>query len=173
MTPIQKLIGMLVLILLLMAGSAAVAWRWQANSYGLQLAELAKTKEQEIAKAEQQARVEEQRRQSAVEKVRSDAQEQNKAATADAGAADVAGDRLHVTADEFASRFSGSTCDPSAAQRGASAVRAAMVLSDLLQRADKRAGELAAAYDQARVAGLACEAAYDSLRVKGGRSKAL
>jgi len=41
--------------------------------------------------------------------------------------------------------------------------RAAMVLSDLLARADKRATELAALADKSRIAGLACEAAYDGL----------
>jgi len=38
-----------------------------------------------------------------------------------------------------------------------------MVLSDLLARADERAGELAAAFDQARVAGQQCEREYDAL----------
>jgi hypothetical protein len=39
-----------------------------------------------------------------------------------------------------------------------------MVLSDMFQRADKRAGELAKAYDAARIAGLACERSYGALR---------
>ncbi|MGY2680808.1 hypothetical protein ACVWVZ_000142 [Pseudomonas tolaasii] len=52
-----------------------------------------------------------------------------------------------------------------------SATRAAMVLSDLLQRADKRAGELAVAYDRARIAGLACERAYNSLESTGSRAR--
>lgn len=90
----------------------------------------------------------------------SDAREKNQAATVDAGAADAAGDRLDVEAGKFAATACG---DPGVAQRGASATRAAMVLSDLLQRADKRAGELAAAYDRARIAGLACEQQCDSL----------
>ena len=38
-----------------------------------------------------------------------------------------------------------------------------MVLSDLLARADDRAGELARAYDRARIAGETCEAFYDAL----------
>lgn len=70
-------------------------------------------------------------------------------------------DRLHVEASQFAATACG---DPGIAQRGASATRAAMVLSDLLQRADKRAGELAVAYDRARIAGLACERSFDSMR---------
>lgn len=39
---------------------------------------------------------------------------------------------------------------------------------DLLARADARAGELAAAYDQARIAGLACEASYNGLTKPSG-----
>jgi hypothetical protein len=39
-------------------------------------------------------------------------------------------------------------------------LRAAMVLSQLLERADARAGDLAKAYDRARIAGEACESAY-------------
>jgi hypothetical protein len=38
------------------------------------------------------------------------------------------------------------------------------VLADVLGRADDRAGELAAALDASRAAGLACERAYDALR---------
>ncbi|PZQ36549.1 MAG: DUF2514 domain-containing protein, partial [Pseudomonas putida] len=38
-----------------------------------------------------------------------------------------------------------------------------MVLSDLLTRADARAGELAKAYDRARIAGQTCEASYNAL----------
>ncbi|KPY93317.1 Uncharacterized protein ALO36_04280, partial [Pseudomonas syringae pv. tomato] len=53
--------------------------------------------------------------------------------------------------------------DTGASERGKAATRAAMVLSDLLGRADSRAGELAKAYDQSRVAGLACERSYQSL----------
>nr|WP_236167116.1 DUF2514 family protein [Pseudomonas fulva] len=38
-----------------------------------------------------------------------------------------------------------------------------MVLSDLLARADARAGELARAYDRVRIAGQLCEASYNGL----------
>lgn len=38
-----------------------------------------------------------------------------------------------------------------------------MVLSDLLARADAQAGELAKAYDIARIAGQQCEHEYDTL----------
>lgn len=161
MTPAQRLAGMVVLILVLMAVAAGVTWQVQEWRYGKQLADRDAAHAIAVAEAGRVAREEEQRRQLAVNKEASDAREQNKAAAVDAGAADAAGDRLHVEAGKFAAAACG---DSGASQRGAPATRAAMVLSDLLQKADKRAGELAAAYDRARIAGKACEAAYISLK---------
>ncbi|WP_406822903.1 DUF2514 family protein [Pseudomonas asplenii] len=46
---------------------------------------------------------------------------------------------------------------------GEAVARYARVLADVLERADKRAGVLAAAADQSRARGVACEAAYDYL----------
>ena len=160
MTPVQKLAGLAVLILVLMASAAGVTWQVQEWRYGKQLAEIGKAQALAITEAGNTARQEEQRRQSAVNKEASDAREQNKAAAVDAGTADAAGERLHVEADKFAAAACG---DPGVAKRGPSATRAAMVLSELLQRADQRAGELAVAYDRARIAGLACEATYSIL----------
>ncbi len=158
MTPGQILAA----ILLGMAIAAGGTWKVQDWRYSTKLADIGKAQAIAITNAGNDARAEEQRRQASVNKEASDAREQNKAATVDAGAADAAGDRLHVEADKLAATACG---DPGAAQRGASATRAAMVLSDLLRRADKRAGELAAAYDRARIAGLTCEASYNSLSV--------
>lgn len=140
---------------------AMAIWQVQDWRYGKQLAEISEAQALSITEASNMARQEEQRRQATVNKEASDAREQNKAADADAGNADAAGDRLHVESDKFASAACG---DPGSAQRGASATRAAMVLSDLLKRADKRAGELAVAYDRARIAGLACERSYGGVR---------
>lgn len=161
MTPAQKLVGLVVLILGLMSSAAGFTWQVQEWRYGKQLADLGKAQALAITEAGNTARQEEKRRQSAVNKEASDAREQSKAAGVDAGTADAAGERLHVEAGKFAAAACG---DSGAAQRGASASRAAMVLSELFQRADKRAGELAAAYDQARIAGLACERSYGGLR---------
>lgn len=147
-------------ILLAMAITGGSTWQVQDWRYGKQLAEIGKAQALAITEAGNTARSEEQRRQAKVNKEASDAREQNKAATVDAGTADAAGDRLHVEANQFAATACG---DPGAAQRGASATSAAMVLSDLLQRADKRAGELAVAFDRARIAGLTCERSYDAI----------
>lgn len=151
-------------MLLAMAISAGGTWQVQEWRHGKQLADISKAQALAITEAGSRARQEEQRRQAAVNKEASDAREQIKAATSDASVADAAGDRLHVEAGKFAATSCG---DPGAAKRGASATRAAMVLSELFQRADKRAGELAAAYDRARIAGLTCERSYESLRVRG------
>lgn len=157
MTPSQILVA----ILLAMAVSAGGTWKVQDWRYGARLADIARDQAIAITEAGNAAHKEEQRRQASVNKEASNAREQNKAAAVDAGAADAAGDRLHVDADKLAA----DACpdDSGTAKRGASATRAAMVLSDLLQRADKRAGELAAAYDRSRIAGLACERSYNQI----------
>ena len=157
MTPGQILAA----VLLAMAISAAGTWQVQDWRYEKRLADIERDRALAITEAGDKARKEEQRRQAAVNKEASDAREQNKAASVDASTADAAGDRLHIEAGKFAATACG---DPGAAQRGASATRAAMVLSELFQRADKRAGELAAAYDRARIAGQTCEAAYTTLK---------
>lgn len=113
--------------------------------------------------AEASAREEEQRRAAAQQKAREDAQKDQKAADADATAADAAGQRLRDEAGKFAVATSCTASDPATFARGSSATRAAMVLSDLLSRADARAGELAKAYDDARIAGLQCERERDGL----------
>jgi hypothetical protein len=112
------------------------------------------------AAAETSYRAEERRRQTAINQVESNAREQNKNAATDAASADALGERLHVAADDLAARSGKCTDDTDTAERGKAATRAAMVLSDLLKRSDSRAGDLAQAYDRARIAGLACEQAY-------------
>lgn len=115
-------------------------------------------------KAEQEARTEEKRRQAEIDEVRDNAQEKIDQAQADATAAGIESGRLHEQARRLAARASQCASNPGTAQGGQAAGQSAMVLADLLSWADERAGELAAAYDRARVSGLACERAYDSLR---------
>jgi len=116
---------------------------------------------------ERAERQEEQRRAAAQEEVRANAYEQQ--ATADAGAAgaDAARQRLRDEVGKLAAAVSCAGPDPAAAARGEAARRAAMVLSDLLARSVDTNRDLAAAYDSARVAGLACEASYGALKPPG------
>ncbi|MBF8674799.1 DUF2514 domain-containing protein [Pseudomonas fulva] len=112
---------------------------------------------------ERDARQQEQQRAQAQEEARAHAYEQHQAADADAAGADAAGQRLRDDGANFAAAVSCPGTDTAAVARGQAATRAAMVLSDLLARADARAGELAKAYDQSRIAGEQCRREYDAL----------
>ena len=112
--------------------------------------------------ADQSARREEQRRQKVADDASQDAKNQIESAKADAADANAVAVRMLKQADRLA-RFAGdSSCAASASSNGTATAGPAMVLADVLGRVDGVAGELAAAYDAARIAGLACE------RVAGG-----
>lgn len=83
------------------------------------------------------------------------------AAQADAATARSAATSLRKQLADYRSRVS---CDPSAPVGGEAAEDALFLLTDLLNRADDRAGELAEFADQAHLAGRACEAAYNAVR---------
>ncbi|WP_296230393.1 DUF2514 domain-containing protein [Pseudomonas sp. UBA4617] len=116
---------------------------------------------------ERGARQEEQRRAQAQEEARAHAHEERTIADSGAAGADTAGERLQHEGARLAATVSCPGTDTAAIARGQAAIRAAMVLSHLLARADARAGELAKAYDSARIAGRQCEHEYDALRGKG------
>lgn len=101
---------------------------------------------------------------------RLDAQEVNQrahdqelaAAQRDAAGARLAADRLRSQLSAFVA----ASRDPAAGVNGAPTADPIGVLADVLGRADKRAGVLAAYADAARAAGLQCERNYDSLKAK-------
>ena len=132
------------------------AWQLKWDKQSLELAEAK-------AKAIERVREEEQRMQSAIDKVRQHAEQQIARAEADATDADAAADRVRHAAERLAARAGECASYPTATQSGTAAAQPAVVLADLLSRADARAGELAKAYDRARASGLACERAYLSL----------
>ncbi|WP_236322205.1 DUF2514 family protein [Aeromonas veronii] len=132
---------------------------WQAK-WDRQVAELASAK----ARSLQLAREEEQRRQDAIEKVRQDAEQQIARAQTDAVAANAVAVSLREQTRRLAARASQGASHSDTAQPSQAVEQPAVVLADVLGRIDARAGELAAAYDRARAAGLACEQAYDALR---------
>lgn len=115
------------------------------------------------AQAESSAREEEQRRAAAQEEARAHAQKEQSAADVDAAGADAAGQRLRNEASKLAGSVGCPGTDPAAVARGQAATRAALVLSELLERSVATNTELAAAYDRARIAGLTCEASYTGL----------
>ncbi|WP_409307663.1 DUF2514 family protein [Pseudomonas putida] len=114
-------------------------------------------------RAAAQARQEEQRRAEAQEEARAHAQKARKIADNGAAGADAAGQRLQRDAENLVASVSCAGTDTAAVARGETATRAVMVLSDLLARADARAGQLAKAYDRAKIAGDQCAKEYDYL----------
>ena len=139
--------------LLFGAGWIAQGWRLNAD-----IAQIETEQAQALTDAIQQARAEEQRRQIALEGIRKDAHDQISTAVADAAAAHAAAVGLQQQVDRLAAR----RCPASTAGSPA-ADPAGLLLADLLGRIDKRAGELSAYADRARIAGDACVASYKSL----------
>jgi len=137
------------------AGAAGVQSQWAAER-ARQTAE--------ALKASEAARAEEQRRAAAQQEVQRDAQLQVDQARADAAAARAAGGRLRDQLAAFRRAAGSNTAAPAG---GAAAGDPLGVLADVLERADERAGDLAAYADAARIAGAACERSYDALRAVG------
>jgi hypothetical protein len=172
-TPARKLLVCLIAALVL-AGLCCAAL-YAAYSHGVTVTNAARGAEwsqavaiqqTEHARAVQAARNEEQRLQRETDQVGIDAREKNAIADADGLGLDAAGDRLHVQAGKLAASDGACTSNTGSANRGAPVTRAALVLSQLLERADARAGDLAKAYDRARIAGMACEQAYQHIQVR-------
>lgn len=123
---------------------------------------------QATADAVQAARDEEQRRAAAIQEIADAASNALAVARADAVRARAAADRLRRAAETYAAAHCGAAPeDPAVAPGSAPATGPGLVLADVLGRADDTAGDLAAAFDAARAAGLACQRAYDSLTAEG------
>lgn len=148
------------------AGESAAGARWQSR-WDRQSAELKHAR----AVAAEQLRIEEQRRHDAVEGIRNDAQRKIEQAQADAASAVAAADSMRQQAKRLAARTGQCSSSASATHGSETAGSPGMVLADVLARADEAAGELAAAYDRARVAGVACEQAYQALRAGDRQSQ--
>ncbi|WGV21950.1 DUF2514 family protein [Pseudomonas putida] len=152
--------------LLIVAGAQEIrvgAGKYEALDARSELADYRLEVAERDQRAAAQARQEEQRRAQAQEEARAHAQEERTIADAGAADADTAGQRLRSDAAQFATSVSRPGTDTAAMARGQAATRAAMVLSDLLDRSVATNRELAKAYDQARIAGDLCEASYNAL----------
>lgn len=154
------------------AGIAGAAAGWKANSWRheAKLQELRATHSALVADAERRTseaeaaeRAKEQRRieaQQEVSRVTSIARTRDQA---DRRAADIQHQRM-LDAATAAAVSAGRACrDPSAAAGSPAASESVRALADVLGEADRFAGEMAAAADSYRTAGLACVSAYESL----------
>jgi hypothetical protein len=118
-----------------------------------------------LAAKQRAERNEEQRRQHEINQVTADAQNQLNKARLDAANAKSAADKLQLTLATIRKQFAASETRklPTAAATGPSGDTTADMLAGMLSESDKAAGEYAAEADRARIAGLTCERAYDSL----------
>lgn len=153
------------------AGVAVLlAWtHWQAYRQGgasarVELAQVRQQAAEQVASAERKQREIELQRTRDVQEAATHAQTRIDALAADLAASRAAADGLRAAAASAARR----ACpNPSAAGAGTREPDpgALDLLVDVLGRADARAGELAEYADRARIAGSACERAYDALTV--------
>jgi len=146
-------------------------WRWQAGfneaegKWQQRWSQRDADDATALAKRQTEARNEEQRRQNEINEIRNRAEQQLAVVQADASTARAAADRLHNSAEILARRLADRerTCQSPPPGAGQAAGSGAVLLAELFRSADKRAGELAAAADEARTRGVACERAYDAL----------
>ena len=142
---------------LILAGTVQ-GWR-----YGKQIADIRAEQAKAVTAAVTAAREEEQRRINTLEVIANDTRSKLDAAHADAATARTAAAGLRQQLADYRQR---TRCSPATTGGSTPAEDPLFLLSDLLSRADERAGELAEFADRAHLAGRACEAAYDSLRNK-------
>lgn len=155
-----------VVLLLLLMGSCYRLGRiderdsWEVKWAGRDVADAKALAQREVAE-----RTEEQRRQQVITRITENAQQQITAARADASSAAVAGDRLQQTVRQLQRRLheSEASGNTSTARRGKATSRQCSVLTDLFIESVERNQQLAAEADRRRIAGLACERAYDAL----------
>lgn len=115
------------------------------------------------AEAQRNAREEEERRRREHDEIANEAAERIRQAQADAARAAVAAGKLRAHVAALAASC-GAAAHPPIAAGSAPASGPGLLLADLFQRIDDRAGELARYADAAREAGRACERAYEALR---------
>ena len=155
------------------AAAVAAAWWWHTSAvnaaakaaekathahYAVVLADIAG----KTAAAAKEFRALEQQAQSAIEKEATDGQKKIDLAHADAAGARAAALSLRQQLDRYRAAARTAT-HPGAADAGPPAGDALDLLTNLLLRADDRAGELAAFADLAHAAGQTCERAYDQV----------
>lgn len=115
------------------------------------------------ATAEQAARAKETADQLHAEKVQRDATQALEQERLNAAGERAATDRVRGELAKLRTRLGATSKGAATGTGSASATRAAMVLSDMYGSCQGRLGEIGAAFDRARIAGLACEASYDGL----------
>lgn len=150
-------------IVILAGGGFAAGVRLERTIWEARWNERSAQDAKAAAEQQTQARATEQANQRRNQEIQADATQQINQARADADAGRADADRLRKQVALLSAKRcpAGNSGSPSSSTADA---RADVLLNDVFGWSVDRAAELAEAYDRARIAGLACEAAYDSLR---------
>ncbi|MFI8479624.1 DUF2514 family protein [Pseudomonas sp. NPDC078700] len=158
---VQRLIAYAVIALALAGAGAWLSWAITDNSWQAKHSEYVAKEERSAKAASDQARSEEQRRQTAIEGIRKDGQKVQAELTADINDYAATNKRLRAENDRVLSVVAKYSGTPAGGKTAESAV---VVLGELFKSANERAGELAGALKASRGAGLICERSYDSVK---------
>lgn len=160
-------VGGLILLALWVFSNICYQAGYQAADLAWQLKDRKRQKEDAEALVTRQTyeREEEKRRQDETTNAAKKADEELAVARADAAVAKSAGDGLRATIADLKRQLATSETGELSAIAAASAARAntAILFANMLESADRRAGELAEYADRARIAGLTCEKSYNGI----------
>ncbi len=152
------------------------AWMVQGWRYGAEIAGIERDKAQELADRNQAwadreslARAVEHARQTKIQEVIDVANNQTAQANADAIASAAVANSMRAELARLRGRKPAS--NPAVTGAGPAAADPIGVLAVVLGEIDDRSGILAEYSDKSRIAGLACEAAYDGVRAVPGRAQ--
>ncbi|HEY2452890.1 MAG TPA: DUF2514 family protein [Scandinavium sp.] len=159
--------GGLILLALCWFSHARYESGYQAADSSWKLKDEKRQKANALALASKQAdeRSKEKERRDAADKAAAEADTQLAKARADAADAERTGDQLRATISAIRKQFAASETGRLSAVAAASSARAntGILLANVLESADKRAGELAEYADRARIAGQTCEKIYNQV----------
>ena len=141
--------------------AASAAWWVQSLRWDADVSQIRQAQSDALSLAQSKARAAETRMQTMIDEVQADAELEREKLQADIAAAAGAADSLRTQLAERTRRVAADTCP---AGSGQAAISTLVLYSELLDRADQRAGDLAGYADAARQAGLACERAWEGLR---------
>lgn len=155
-TPLLWLLG----VALLLALAAAGVERTRRADIQSKFSDYRAQAEEQARKASEDARAEEQRRQAEQTKVVADAQKQAQSALAAASAARSVGERLR---EQLAASRREACGNPAPPPGSPATPTTTDLLADVQRRLDEAQDGIALHADQSRIAGLACERAYQAL----------
>ena len=146
--------------------TVVLGWRLDAQLARLQAdhAELLERQAQAVVESVQAARKEEQRRVAAVEEQRDIAQRENDALAADVAAGRTVSERLRAELDALRARYAGRDTATTERGQGQPGTDPIGLLIELHAGLDEAGREVAEYADRLRIAGLACEVAWEKIK---------